>query len=261
MPPSDKSRQQAPNSFWDWLDPTSRGLGYTSEAALARALEISPTTVMRWRQGSKPNIRQLLTVSRVFGVKLEPLLVLAGLVPPEAVGNTDLPESPSSVTPIERAIIEADLDEHLREVLAYYWKERRLEELNRIERLIALLKETKIPLSEERYSGDIGRIFQTSLSTQVSKVIAEWTSHRMGEQASRRRRKPFEPDAQFVTRFISRISDSVRIVEQENEYSFEVLTGGKKTLKAGPFSTLENAERAREAFLEQAGEMLKSRLP
>ncbi|MGV9309555.1 MULTISPECIES: helix-turn-helix domain-containing protein [unclassified Nonomuraea] len=166
------------NEFWDWFSRTAAGLGYRSDASLARALDASPSTVLRWRKGARPTIAQLLKISSLFGVRLESLLVLSGHVPAELVQDPSVPEPPDHVTPTERIILEAELDQQLASIMNTYWAQRIDEERRRVQRLIDLLKADFVPLSDERFSESLANILETRLSAHVSRVIVEWAQYR-----------------------------------------------------------------------------------
>ncbi|MFI6504935.1 helix-turn-helix domain-containing protein [Nonomuraea typhae] len=165
------------NDFWDWFSKTAAGLGYRTEAALARALQTSPSTVLRWRKGTRPTIPHLLKISSLFGVRLESLLVLSGHVPADLVQDSRIPEPPDSVTPTERIIRESDLDDRMADLMNSYWASRIDEERKRVQRLIDLLMSDSVPFSDERFSEEVGSILETRLSAHVTRVIVEWVQY------------------------------------------------------------------------------------
>ncbi|WP_157254025.1 helix-turn-helix domain-containing protein [Nonomuraea typhae] len=169
---------EAGNEFWDWFSKTAKGLGYRTEAALARALQTSPSTVLRWRKGTRPTIPHLLKISSLFGVRLESLLVLSGHVPADLVQDSRVPEPPGHVTPTERIIRESDLDERMAELMNSYWASRIDEERKRVQRLIELLMSDAVPLSSDQFSEEVGSILESRLSAHVTRVIVEWAQYR-----------------------------------------------------------------------------------
>lgn len=171
-------RSGVENRFWEWLSRTAVGLGYPTEAALARALDISPSTVFRWRTGSRPTIKHLLGISRTFGIKLEALLVLSGHAPADAVGDPKPPLPLEPVTPAERIILDADLDSHLEAIMQKYWESRILEERKRLEMLIELLMLDPVPLADESFSRQLSDILESRLPAHVSRAIVEWAQYR-----------------------------------------------------------------------------------
>ncbi|NUR90784.1 MAG: helix-turn-helix transcriptional regulator [Nonomuraea sp.] len=185
---SERANGQPPgHNFWDWLSRTATGLGYQSDAALARALNVSPSTVLRWRQGSRPTIRHLLNISDVMGVRLEPLLVLSGHAPANAIGDAEPPPPPESVTPTERIIMNAALDEHLQAIMTRYWQYRIEEERRRVHKLINLLMANPVPLSEKGFSTELGEIMESRLPAHVSDVVVQWAHYRTSQGRSERK--------------------------------------------------------------------------
>ncbi|GAA0947602.1 helix-turn-helix transcriptional regulator [Nonomuraea longicatena] len=132
-------------NFSEWLTAMAKAMGYGTDAALSDALGISQSTILRWRQGSKPSIRHLASLSRVLGTRLEALLVLTGHVSADAFGaNTDTPEPPSATTEAVRKIKDATLGEPLKERLLKYWELRLGEERGRLYALIKALEEEEL---------------------------------------------------------------------------------------------------------------------
>ncbi|MEU7741934.1 helix-turn-helix transcriptional regulator [Nonomuraea sp. NPDC049158] len=129
-------------NFSDWLTAMAKAMGYGTDAALSDALGISQSTILRWRQGSKPSIRHLAGLSRVLGTRLEPLLVLTGHVSADTFdANTDAPEPPSATTETVRKIKDSTLGDSLKERLLEYWDLRLGEERGRLYALIKALEE------------------------------------------------------------------------------------------------------------------------
>ncbi|XVQ85865.1 helix-turn-helix domain-containing protein [Microbispora siamensis] len=128
-------------AFSNWLSQMSRAMGYPTDASLAEALGISPSTILRWRRGSRPSIGHLVSLSNVLGVRLEGLLALAGHVAPETLGaRTDLPEPPSAVTETVRRIRDSSLSDQSKDALTRYWEGRLAEERGRLYELIRILE-------------------------------------------------------------------------------------------------------------------------
>jgi transcriptional regulator with XRE-family HTH domain len=67
----------APTAFAKWLDGLVPAV-FPSDAALARAVGVNRTTVLRWRQGQVPKIPQLLKLSEVTGTSTDTLLRISG---------------------------------------------------------------------------------------------------------------------------------------------------------------------------------------
>lgn len=136
-------------NFSEWLTAMAKAMGYGTDAALSDALGISQSTILRWRQGSKPSIRHLASLSRVLGTRLEPLLVLTGHVSADAFGaNTETPEPPSAITETVRKIKDSTLGDSLKARLLEYWDLRLGEERGRLYALIKALEEEKLTGSE-----------------------------------------------------------------------------------------------------------------
>lgn len=76
--------------FSAWLDATSKAIGFRTNTALANALGVPQPTVSRWKSGSQPSVDHLVKVSRLVGIHLEHLLVLAGYM--DAEPNAQAPE-------------------------------------------------------------------------------------------------------------------------------------------------------------------------
>lgn len=168
-------------AFGDWFVATSKGLGYKGDADVARALGVSPSTVGRWRRGSRPSVQELVTISRVFNVHLEALLVLAGLVERDEVGRAEPPPPPKSFSAAERMIENAPIEEGSKEVLRTYWTRRMAEEHNRLE---LLLEMTVGPADNDSFARyvhrgevsdpvlrDINKIVEGSLHADVLRVL------------------------------------------------------------------------------------------
>ncbi|MBC6456353.1 helix-turn-helix domain-containing protein [Actinomadura sp. HBU206391] len=131
--------EETPGQFATWLESTAQALGYTSDSALAKALEVKQSTVSRWKRSAtaKPSTEHLLRISKLFRIQLEPLLVLSGHVPADAVGQSEMP--PAAVTATERQIADAEVPDEVRELLRRYWDARTREEQSRLTDLIALI--------------------------------------------------------------------------------------------------------------------------
>ncbi|MGW6495782.1 helix-turn-helix domain-containing protein [Nonomuraea angiospora] len=137
-------------NFSEWLTAMAKAMGYGTDAALSDALGISQSTILRWRQGSKPSLRHLASLSRVLGTRLEPLLVLTGHVSADAFGsNVDTPEPPSAITETVRKIKDSTLGDPLKERLLEYWDLRLSEERGRLYAAIKALEEEEKTGSEQ----------------------------------------------------------------------------------------------------------------
>jgi transcriptional regulator with XRE-family HTH domain len=185
-------------NFSDWLTAMAKAMGYGTDAALSDALGISQSTILRWRQGSKPSIRHLASLSRVLGTRLEPLLVLTNHVSADAFGmNIDTPEPPSAITETVRKIKDSTLGEPLKERLMEYWELRLNEERGRLYALIKALEEeertgTDNPLDPvEAY-----RLMKTDMPKHFADTVMFARSY-FDNTAPRRgtRRRARKPDA------------------------------------------------------------------
>jgi hypothetical protein len=77
------------------------------------------------------------------------------------------PPLPQSVTPTERIILDADLDEHLESRMQDYWQNRIEEKRGRVRKLVKLLTEDSVPLSDERFSAELGEVLGSRLPAGV----------------------------------------------------------------------------------------------
>ncbi|MEU4232013.1 helix-turn-helix domain-containing protein [Nonomuraea sp. NPDC026600] len=235
------------NRFWLWLSQTASGLGYPTDASLARALEISPSTVLRWRSGSRPTIRHLLRISKTLGIKLEPLLVLSGHAPADAVGDAELPPPPQSVTPTERIILNADLDPHLELLMQAYWKSRIDEERKRVQRMIKLLYEDSLPITDRGFSLALEEVLESRLPAHVSRVIIDWVQYRKPLASLDRRRGAIRDSFQTILESIEEGS----VVQGDDGLFYLALRtkAGAVRLDDMSFADKIDAEKALVAFL------------
>ena len=63
--------------FGSWLNATRKAMGFPTNSALARALDIPQPTISRWQSGAKPSVEHLVKVSELLGVGLKTLLILS----------------------------------------------------------------------------------------------------------------------------------------------------------------------------------------
>lgn len=164
----------SPSDFADWLSRTARGLGYTSDIQLARALGIQPSTISRWRtKGLRPSVEHLLRISKLFGINIVPLLALAGHVPPEAVADSEVPEPPSPVTETVRRIEDAQLDDLYKKILLAYWDRRLEEERNRVYAMIDLFESWQAKQKRPDAGTRALKLLDTRLPAHVQQAFEE----------------------------------------------------------------------------------------
>lgn len=143
------------NGFGEWLTAMTRGLGFRQDAQIARALNVSPSTVGRWRRGSRPSVQELVTISRAFGVGLEPLLVISGLVERSELSNGQPPKPPQPVSVATRHILDAPIGDAAKTRLFDFWEARMDEEHERLYQLIDEFRQSKADAG--RMLSDYGR--------------------------------------------------------------------------------------------------------
>lgn len=162
--------EETPGQFATWLEATAQALGYTSDSALAKALSVEQSTVSRWKTSAtaRPSIDQLLKIGKLFGIRLEPLLVLSGHAPADAVGVSELPAQPTSAA--ERQIVDADPE--VQELLRQYWGARMREEEIRLAWLMVHVSEVqaaqKVPAGKRQSAIEL---VSTNVQTHVSDVL------------------------------------------------------------------------------------------
>ncbi|MGW0587479.1 helix-turn-helix domain-containing protein [Streptosporangium sp. NPDC002607] len=128
--------------FTDWVTATSRGLGYKTDAQLAAAIGVQQSTITRWRtEGSQPQIKHLVALARVFGMKIGPLLAMSGHVPPELLNDAELPAP--AVTETVRRIQDSSLNDRQKKHLLDYWERRLTDERERLWKVMDLTEEAE----------------------------------------------------------------------------------------------------------------------
>ena len=65
------------SSFARWIDSIIPAL-FENDAALARAVGVNQSTVLRWRRGTAPQVPALYTLAEVTGTDIATLLKIAG---------------------------------------------------------------------------------------------------------------------------------------------------------------------------------------
>ncbi|MET9068528.1 helix-turn-helix domain-containing protein [Streptosporangium sandarakinum] len=230
--------------FSVWLTQMARAMGYPTDASLAEALGISPSTILRWRRGSKPSVTHLVRLSTTLGVRLEGLLALAGHVDPQVLGpKAELPEPPSSVTETVRRIRGSSMSEQSQEVLTRYWNSRLAEERGRAYELIRIIEGAE--RGELDVVEDLAKILTLTSQSQLSKhlvdLLREVTDILGTATARPRRGRRHSPHERL--QFILRRSQSDRV-------RLEVLGFDGTVLSAkDEFESLEAAKRQLERSL------------
>lgn len=138
-------------TFSEWVTSTGRALGYTNNAALARALGVQQSTVSRWKTGSKPSVEHLNKISELFGVDLKVLLVLAGYIEAAPLSPEEL-QPAAARTNAETMIDAADLTGEQKELLQRFWVQRLEEEESRLTDVIAFVERVKATGIVDDYS-------------------------------------------------------------------------------------------------------------
>ncbi|GAA2891251.1 hypothetical protein GCM10010517_55560 [Streptosporangium fragile] len=227
--------------FSVWLTQMARAMGYPTDASLAEALDISPSTILRWHRGSKPSVAHLVRLSTTLGVRLEGLLALAGHVDPQILGpKAELPEPPSPVTETVRRIRDSSMTARSQEILTRYWNSRLAEERSRTYELIRIVEGAE--RGELDVVEDLAKILALTSQSQLSKHLVDLlreVTDTLGATTARsrrgRRRSPHER-LQFILRRSE--SDRVRlevlgfdgtVLSAENE--FESPEAAKKQLE------------------------------
>ncbi|GGT38553.1 helix-turn-helix domain-containing protein [Nonomuraea spiralis] len=228
--------------FSVWLTQMSRAMGYPTDASLAEALEISPSTILRWRRGSKPSITHLVSLSEVLGVQLVGLLALTGHADPDILGSrAKLPEPPSPITETVRRIRSSALSDHVRGALARYWDGRLAEERHRVYELIRVLEGAE--RGEIDVIDDLLKVLslasQPGLPKHLVTLLREVTSIFESGGSRRRAKRPLFSRLQFTVR--STESGRYRLEMQSSEGSM--------------LNSLEEFETSQEA-VEQLERML-----
>lgn len=128
-------------AFADWVSVTAKSLGYKTDAALADAIKVQQSTVTRWRQGNQPQIKHLVALARLFGMRIDPLLAMSGHVPADLLGDAGPAEPPT--TESVRRIQDAPLSEMQKHALQQYWGHRLDEERSLLNALIEGIVESE----------------------------------------------------------------------------------------------------------------------
>ncbi|WP_326645069.1 hypothetical protein OG884_12065 [Streptosporangium sp. NBC_01755] len=246
--------------FADWVTATARALGYRSDAQLADALSVQQSTVTRWRKGSQPQIKHLVELSKLFKMKIEPLLVLSGHVPPELLSNATVSPSPEPQSVAQRMIEEAKLPSEVKEVFRHYWQLRLKEEWKRLSELMNLMSEmAKGDMPPKEFEKRAVSALDTKVSTHLLQAVNQARARQEALAQSRKRARnsrahekqpPLQPGD--VVDITIRGVGQTRICEDEdNQHRFELLSAeGKVVLRSGSFKTQEEAEAGLEAFFE-----------
>ncbi|MET7327456.1 helix-turn-helix transcriptional regulator [Nonomuraea sp. NPDC005650] len=181
----------------------ARAMGYPTDASLAEALEISPSTILRWRRGSRPSVEHLAKLSGILGVRLEGLLALAGHVSPGVFDTrADLPEPPSPITETVRRITDSPLSDESKDALIKYWNERLAEERALVYELIRILDGAE--RGEVDVVDDLATILrlasQPELSSHLVELLKRVTGILHGSKPRSRRRRAVGNEVRFVLR-------------------------------------------------------------
>lgn len=235
-------------AFSPWLSQMSRAMGYPTDTSLAEALGISPSTILRWRRGSKPSVTHLVTLSQILGVRLEGLLALAGHVDPEVLGpKADLPPPPSAITETVRRIRDSSLSEHSKEALDRYWTARLTDERARLYELIRMLEDAE--RGEIDVVDDLSKVLalasQPGLARHLVDLVTEVTDILEANKPRRRRRRATSKELHFALRAtqsgrvlleLLNPDGSVTSAAREYESPDEALHQLERKITAGPDS-------------------------
>ncbi|WP_165781087.1 helix-turn-helix domain-containing protein [Streptosporangium minutum] len=171
--------------FADWVTTTGRGLGYQTDAQLAAAIGVQQSTVTRWRSGSQPSIKHLVSLAEVFGMKISPLLAMSGHVPPELLNEAEAPTPP--VTETVRRIQESPLSERQKAHLFDYWSRRLADERERLWQIMELIEEAEG--TDKRTVGDrLQQALLTLTHSNITSHVVTLLSNLFALEASPRRR-------------------------------------------------------------------------
>lgn len=190
-------------SFSSWLTQMARAMGYPTDASLAEAIGLSPSTILRWRRGSRPSVEHLARLSNILGVRLEGLLALAGHVRPGIFdANADLPEPPSPITETVRRITDSPLSEASKDALIKYWNERLAEERALVYELIRILNGAE--RGEVDVVDDLATILrlasQPELSSHLVELLRRVTAILHRSKPKTRQRRAVTKEVRFVLR-------------------------------------------------------------
>lgn len=172
--------------FADWVATTGKGLGYRTDAQLAAAIGVQQSTVTRWRtENSQPQIKHLVALAQLFGMKIGPLLAMSGHVPPELLNDVEPPEPP--VTETVRRIQDSELSPLQKTHLLVYWDRRLADERDRLWRIMDWIEETDG--TDKRKAGEDleGRLTTFTKSNVTVHVFALLSSLFTLEVSPRRR--------------------------------------------------------------------------
>lgn len=217
-------------------------MGYPTDASLAEALEISPSTILRWRRGSRPSVEHLAKLSSILGVRLEGLLALAGHVSPGVFdANADLPEPPSPITETVRRITDSPLSDASKDALIKYWNERLAEERALVYELIRILDGAERGAVD--VVDDLATILRLASQPELSSHLVELLKRVTGilhrSKPRSRQRRAVRNEVRFVLR--PTVAGRVR---------FEVINPDGSVVASGDeFDTSEDAVRQLERHL------------
>jgi transcriptional regulator with XRE-family HTH domain len=218
-------------------------MGYPTDASLAEALEISPSTILRWRRGSRPSVEHLARLSNILGVRLEGLLALAGHVSPGVFDTkADVPVPPSPITETVRRITDSPLSDASKDALIKYWNERLTEERALVYELIRIVAGAE--RGEVDVVDDLAAILRLASQPELSSHLVELLRRVRGilhrsKPRSRQRRAAAENEVRFALRPTA--AGRVR---------FEVINPDGSVVASGDeFDTSEDAVRQLERHL------------
>jgi 8-oxo-dGTP pyrophosphatase MutT (NUDIX family) len=80
--PKKSSASPEPTNFSRWLDTIVPAM-FPTDAALARAAGLPPSSLHRWRRGGLPKVPALYQLAEATGAGMEQLLAVTGYIPPE----------------------------------------------------------------------------------------------------------------------------------------------------------------------------------
>ncbi|MGW4958205.1 helix-turn-helix domain-containing protein [Nonomuraea sp. NPDC004186] len=220
----------------------ARAMGYPTDASLAEALEISPSTILRWRRGSRPSVEHLARLSNTLGVRLEGLLALAGHVSPSVFdAKADLPEPPSPITETVRRITDSPLSDASKDALIKYWNERLTEERALVYELIRILAGAE--RGEVDVVDDLAAVLRLAAQPELSSHLVELLRRVTGVLHRPKPRSRPRRAAENEVRFALRPTSAGRV-------RFEVINpDGSVAASGDEFDTSEDAARQLERHL------------
>ncbi|MCG5220290.1 helix-turn-helix domain-containing protein [Streptosporangium sp. KLBMP 9127] len=239
-------------AFAEWVSATARGLGFRTDAQLAKALGVQQSTVTRWRTGSQPQIKHLVAISRLFKMKIEPLLALSGHVPPELLSNNEVPQSPLPVTASQRMIRDAHVPLEVKEVFERYWESRLREERNRLSALMHIATDVGDGRDLESTMAEHGeRALENKMATHLMDALAESQKALDGlapgsGRRKARRKRPTLKRGEILDITLRGVTHAKVVALPEGAYRFELLDADNAALIVS--SPYESASKAQEAL-------------